>query len=561
MNDKQKTDLRCCKWLIWINVILFYSCAFTQTLPEYHNITTEFTKTVNLNYLLYAPPNYRPNEPWPLVLYLTGAECIDDINIIRQSGPPKAVESGMNYDYFIVAPQLPGDSHWDPDALNALLNEIQRDYNIDDSRCYITGIGDRGGWGVYEFCVSCPGIFKRVAPISATACTEICRMGDVSTWIFHGKQDEIVPVADAENMLYELEYYCETESQLTIYDSLGHEIWDRAYSEDGFWEWFIGSTPTFINDSAKATLKEFSKEVTVEIDDDYLLYLPKNYDNSDRDWPLMVFLHGAGSAIQNIDNIRQAGPPMLYEQGMDSDFVLICPQLYADIHWNVDRLYVLTQYIINTYKIDESRIYLTGLSRGGFGTWEFAVSYPDLFAAVVPISARDVPGVERLINTNVWIFHGAQDDGVPWQGSQFMYNRLNAVSANVQLTLFEGVGHWAWIPAYEMDSLWTWILSQENELVSVINKLEYINNFALEGNYPNPFNNSTTIRYYIPKTTKVTLRIHNINGHIIEYLVNHKQEPGFYSVNWDARNVSTGVYFYRIQAEGFQQVKKMLLIK
>ncbi|MBU1872176.1 T9SS type A sorting domain-containing protein [bacterium] len=86
-------------------------------------------------------------------------------------------------------------------------------------------------------------------------------------------------------------------------------------------------------------------------------------------------------------------------------------------------------------------------------------------------------------------------------------------------------------------------------------------NYSLHANYPNPFNPTTTIRYDIPKQSHVTLTIYNLNGQVVDKLVNRKQEPGFYSVNWDAQNVSTGVYFYQIKADGFQQVKKMLLIK
>ncbi|MBU0710418.1 T9SS type A sorting domain-containing protein [bacterium] len=86
-------------------------------------------------------------------------------------------------------------------------------------------------------------------------------------------------------------------------------------------------------------------------------------------------------------------------------------------------------------------------------------------------------------------------------------------------------------------------------------------NYALYDNYPNTFNPTTIIHYEIPKISNVTLTIYNMNGQVVERLVNQKQEPGFYSVNWDAGNVSTGVYFYRIEADGFQQVKKMLLIK
>ncbi|MFH1214355.1 MAG: T9SS type A sorting domain-containing protein [Candidatus Neomarinimicrobiota bacterium] len=542
------------------------SPVLAQTMPEYHNISTEYSKTVSLNYLLYSPPNYRPNESWPLLLFLTGLEGVNDIDSIRQYGPPKAVEAGMNYNYFIAAPQLPGDVHWDPDALNALVSEIRRLYNIDDTKCYITGIGDRGGWGVYEFCVSYPGLFRKLVPIGATACTEICRIGNASTWIFHGKQDKIVPVEDAQNMQYELGYYCEKECKLTAYEDLGHEVWKRAYAEDSLWIWLFGSAPSYGTASPRPAVKSVTATITKEIDDDYLLYLPKDYSSTDKNWPLMVFLHGSGSAIQNIDDIRQAGPPMLFEQGRDNDFVLVCPQLYADVHWDVDRLTVLTQFIIDSYKIDRRRIYLTGLSRGGFGTWEFAVSYPDLFAAVVPISARDVPGVERLVNSNVWIFHGALDNGVPWQGSRCMYERLAAVGTNVQLTLFSGVGHWAWTPAYAMDSLWTWILSQENKQVSTLNNPGPKTKFDLGRNYPNPFNASTSIRYSLPAEANISLTIYDLWGREVNVLVNNRQPAGSHEIIWQSDDkfgnlVGSGMYFYSIRVNGLQQVKKCLLIK
>lgn len=108
--------------------------------------------------------------------------------------------------------------------------------------------------------------------------------------------------------------------------------------------------------------------------------------------------------------------------------------------------------------------------------------------------------------------------------------------------------------------------SQYSEEVGVLVGVEKEDNqlpteFSLSQNYPNPFNPTTKIQYDIPKTSHVTLTIYNMNGHVVEKLVNKKQEPGFYSINWDARNVSTGVYIYRIQAGGFSAVKKCLLIK
>jgi pimeloyl-ACP methyl ester carboxylesterase len=255
---------------------------------------------------------------------------------------------------------------------------------------------------------------------------------------------------------------------------------------------------------------------------------------------------------------------MLYEQGMDSDFVLLCPQLYADVHWDVDRLNVLTQYIINTYRIDESRIYITGLSRGGFGAWEYAVSYPDLFAAVIPIAARDVPGVERLATSNIAIFHGALDDGVPWQGAQYMYNRLVAVGANVQLTLFDGVGHAAWVPAYDLDGLWAWILNQQNHQVSIAKSDSYFaQNSILAANYPNPFNPSTVIHYTIARYGKVSLKVFDVLGREVFSRLETNMSPGAHWVIWDGtdnlgNSVGAGVYFCHLQMENQSKTIKIL---
>ena len=551
-------------WIILFMMTLV-SCE-GNTLPEYHNFTTEHTKTVDIDYLLYAPANYRPTEEWPLILYLTGMEGVDDINMIRNFGPPKAIEAGLDFDGFVVAPQLPGDVHWDPDALNALMEDIQATYRIDDSQRYITGIGDRGGWGVYEFGVSYPGIFQRFAPMSAPACTEICRLGPASTWIFHGAKDTLVPVADAENMYFEMQTYCGTTDQITIYDDLGHNIWERAYSEPGFWKWFVGKDPVYTGSSVTPSIESFHTEIIKPIDDDYLLYLPTSYGEVNQEWPLVIFLHGSGGAIENIDDIRVNGPAWLYEHGMDSEFILLCPQLHANVHWDVDRIHTLTQNIMNTYDVDTRRIYITGLSRGGFGTWEYAVSHPDLFAAVVPISARDVPGVERLANTNTWIFHGDQDTGVPWQGSQFMFNRLNTVGANVHLTLYEGVGHNAWDLTYNSDGFWSWLLTQRSITTRTENHISNPQEFALRTNYPNPFNAFTTINYALPVATQMTLKIFDILGHEVVTLWDDYSGAGDYSLNWNGiddlgNTLGSGIYLCQLQTENHTSTLKMSLLK
>ncbi len=446
----------------WIGMIVLIlgACSGPVT-PEYHHAELEISKSVNLDYLLYIPANYDPEAKWPLLLYLTGNETAEDISLIKHHGPPFALEHGLNPDFFLLAPKLPGDVHWDAEALMTLLAHIQTEYQIDKDKLYVTGIGDRGGWGAWDIAASYPGTFSKIAPISAPACTEICRVEDASIRIYHGGLDSLVPVEDAVNMHFELDYYCKSDVQLVVYDSLGHEIWDKVYGSNEFWLWLTGSPLAIGPPAGKALEGHFSTSLTRTVEDNYLLYLPRKYGKSGKTWPLVVFLHGSGSAIENIEKIRSGGPPKLFEEGMDSDFILLAPQLYANVPWDIDRIHEIIEEIMDDYDVDPQRIYLTGLSRGGFGSWELAVSYPNLFAAVAPIAARDIPGVERLIHSNIWIFHGQDDEGVPWQGSQFMYNRLKKVDANVKLTLYAGVGHNAWDPTYANDEFWQWLLKQK----------------------------------------------------------------------------------------------------
>ena len=554
-----------------ISLIFLISLSF-GTEPEYGNFSTTIVKNIDLNYLLYIPDGYTPSEAWPLVLFLTGTEGTEDINFIRSVGLPALIEDGLEYDFFLVAPQLPENTHWDPDAIMALLDHLGDSYHIDNSYLSVTGIGDIGGFGAWESSVSYPSTFSKIAPIGAPACTEICRMGNHKVNIFHGALDDNVPVEDAENMYYELDYYCGNDNvEITVYDTLGQDVWNQAYSNESFLEWLTGSSPSYGTNSSTPQSLTLSTTISNAVEDNYLLYLPVGYEDSNQSWPLVIFLHGSGSAIDNIDDIRIGGPPALYEQGMDTDFIMLCPQLYDNVHWDPDRIHALTQEIISQYAVDQSRIYLTGLSRGGFGAWEYGVSHPNMFAAVVPISARDVPGVERLGGTNVWIFHGDQDTGVPWQGSQFMYNRLNEIGANVNLTLYEGVGHNAWSVTYNSESFWTWLLQQQNELVAIVEtETGFLQDSSLLHNYPNPSNPSTTIKWVISEThhgNKVRIEILNMLGQKVKILVNETMTAGAHEMNWNGRTdsdsiVSSGTYFTRmIVGETVIDSKKINVIK
>ena len=127
-------------------------------------------------------------------------------------------------------------------------------------------------------------------------------------------------------------------------------------------------------------------DVKVQVTLDYLLYLPADYDKQDA-WPLLLFLHGAGERGDDLELVKKHGPPKLIEQGKPFPFIVVSPQCPKDGSWSTRplELTALLDDIAAKYKVDRDRVYLSGLSMGGFGTWLLAGYAPERFAAILPI--------------------------------------------------------------------------------------------------------------------------------------------------------------------------------
>ena len=211
----------------------------------------------------------------------------------------------------------------------------------------------------------------------------------------------------------------------------------------------------------RQTPQHMERQITLTLD--YLLYLPPDYNKQDS-WPLMVFLHGAGERGSNLEKLKVHGPPKLVEQGKDLPFIIVSPQCPDDNWWpGMEReVIALVDEIVEKYKVDTSRIYLTGLSMGGFGTWSIGCSYPKRFAAMVPIcgggrlfragSLKDVP---------VWAFHGAKDPVVPLKESQQMVDAVNRAGGHAKLTVYPEAQHDSWTQTYDNPELYDWLLSHK----------------------------------------------------------------------------------------------------
>ena len=213
-------------------------------------------------------------------------------------------------------------------------------------------------------------------------------------------------------------------------------------------------------------VQTFSAEIQKQVQIDYLLYLPENYKASKETYPLMLFLHGAGERGKNLEALKVHGPPMLADKGKSFPFVLVSPQCPEGDWWTdskqIETLNALLDDIVSRYRIDKDRIYVTGLSMGGFGTWQLAIQYPDRFAAIAPVCGGGDPLLaNRLGPLPIWVFHGAKDSVVPFKKSEEMVEALKKAGNNVKFTVYPETDHNSWTETYNNPKLYEWFLQQK----------------------------------------------------------------------------------------------------
>ncbi len=207
--------------------------------------------------------------------------------------------------------------------------------------------------------------------------------------------------------------------------------------------------------------KKWQKEVCRTVEFSYLLYLPPGAEQGTKKWPLVIFLHGVGERGNNLELVKRHGPPKLIEEGQKFPFILVAPQCPADRWWNVEDLDAWLLGLLKELPVDANRVYLTGLSMGGFGTFEWATKHPERFAAIAPICGGGEPFLaSRLKNVPAWIFHGAKDPVVPLKRSQEMVEAIKKAGGIVKFTVYPEAGHDSWTATYANPQLYQWLLAQ-----------------------------------------------------------------------------------------------------
>ena len=224
-----------------------------------------------------------------------------------------------------------------------------------------------------------------------------------------------------------------------------------------------------IGNSANSPQK-LETEITHKVSVAFMLHLPEGYETDKaRKWPVILFLHGAGERGDNLKRVTVHGPPKLVENGKNLPFIVISPQCPKNQLWDNQTLLTLLDHVLESHRCDKSRVYLTGLSMGGFGTFSLGLAHPDRFAAIAPICGGGewirVYGAKKskpedFRNLGVWVFHGGKDPVVlPGESERMVETLKNAGCKDVRLTIYPEAKHDSWTRTYENPELYEWFLS------------------------------------------------------------------------------------------------------
>ena len=194
----------------------------------------------------------------------------------------------------------------------------------------------------------------------------------------------------------------------------------------------------------------------------FKIYYPIGYDAaSDKGTSLMVFLHGSGERGTDLTKVEKHGPPKKVLEGRQFPCIIVAPQCPNDVWWDVDRLNATLDDVLVNNNIDQTRIYLTGLSMGGYGTWDWAIENPEKFAAIAPVCGGGDPDkVDRIAHIPTWVFHGAKDEVVPLEKSKEMVAALKAAGSIPRFSVYAEADHDSWTQTYNSDSFYGWLFGQ-----------------------------------------------------------------------------------------------------
>lgn len=199
----------------------------------------------------------------------------------------------------------------------------------------------------------------------------------------------------------------------------------------------------------------------------YYVYCPKV--RSEEKLPMIVFLHGAGergNGTTDLEKLKTHALPKYISEGKEFPAIILAPQCPEGVVWNnlVFALKKLIDNVAESYNVDRDRISITGISMGGYGTWEMGMAFPNFFSAIAPICGGGLSWrCDVIKDVPIWAFHGDRDDVVPLRNSMEMVDRVNQFGGNARLTIFHNVDHNSWEEAYTSSNVIEWLISKKRK--------------------------------------------------------------------------------------------------
>ena len=209
-----------------------------------NEFSPDSTFAISLKYNIYFPHNYNESKSnLPLVLFLHGVgERGNDLSLLETHGIPKMIKNGEEFPFITLAPQCPAHKYWSEPlyvkALILLVNEVVNNYKIDTRKIYATGLS-MGGYGTLAIAKEKPVLFSAIIPIcGGMDTTGIKKLKDVPIWLFHGREDKVVPVENSQ-IIFDILQPINPEIKLTIYDGIDHNSWEMTYNNKKIYEWLL----------------------------------------------------------------------------------------------------------------------------------------------------------------------------------------------------------------------------------------------------------------------------------------------------------------------------------
>jgi len=192
----------------------------------------------------------------------------------------------------------------------------------------------------------------------------------------------------------------------------------------------------------------------------YLLHLPEDYDKDpNKKWPVIFYLHGRHASGKNLESLERYGLPYYLQKGKKIDFIVVSPQCPWNKNWSSEDWFnPVYDEVAAKLRVDDNRIYLIGMSMGGFGTWALANRMPERFAAISPMcGGADVKWANQLSKVPTWVFHGTADREIPISRSEVMVKALEKIHGNVKFTRLINQGHDI-SKQFNNDELYNWLM-------------------------------------------------------------------------------------------------------